>query len=107
MTLEEIRNAILSNRIELHAEPLPTEGKGYSFWFGARNAQQTNRILRTSKNSASAPIWIKLAANDRVGAEQKRIDKSEFPFDGDFSKLLDMVNGEIDTYCKHLQNCAV
>jgi hypothetical protein len=107
MTLEEIKEAILSNRIELHPEPLPTEGKGYSFWFGAPNTRQTNRILRISKSSASAPIWIKLAANDRVGVEQKRIAKSEFPFDGDLGSLLDMVNGEIDTYCKHLQNCAV
>ncbi|MBK4736002.1 hypothetical protein [Noviherbaspirillum pedocola] len=100
MRLDDIKAAILSHRHELHADPLPTEGKGYSFWLGA--PAHSNRILRVSQNSPTAPIKVRLAVDNRLRDQDKRRDESEFTFHGNVAALLAEVDEEIASFRKHL-----
>ncbi|MFS0756528.1 hypothetical protein ABC383_17780 [Noviherbaspirillum sp. 1P10PC] len=101
MTLEEIKYAIISHRNELHAESLPTEGKGYSFWLGV--PANSNRILRVSQDAPTAPVKVRLAVDNRLRIVQKRRPQSEFIFQGDVTALLAEVDAEINSYRLYLQ----
>lgn len=102
MTPDEIQKLLAEERKELHGEPLPTEGKGYSFWFGPRNPRETNRILRVSKDSITAPTKVKLAVNERIPVSVRRVVETESMFTGDVAWLLQQVDEEIDSYLKYI-----
>jgi hypothetical protein len=94
MTPEEIKRYLKKERPELQPEPLPTEGKGYSFFLDAKT--KGNRIIRVSRDTPDSATRIRLAVSKRIPP-----GSDEFPFAGSREDLLKYVDQEIELFEKH------